>query len=142
MIERKKIIPDLTKKVSIVSRKDIPVHLIERNGKVDDSGELRIFHSNEILQNILQSPSVFSLAWASLKAGEVIPAHTHDTLTILIVYQGSGRLLPEDKREFFAGDCIVIPPYCESGVVGGSPNGCHAISIEVGKDKIHIPEYT
>lgn len=134
------IIPDPMKKVSIVSRKDIPVHVIERNGKVDDSGELRIFHSNEILQNILQSPSLFSLAWANLKPGEVIPAHTHDTLTILIVYQGSGNLLPENQREFFAGDCIVIPPYCESGLIGGKPEGFHAISIEVGKAQIHISE--
>ena len=133
MLDYKKIISDPTKRVSIVSRKDIPIHLIERNGKPDPSGELRIFHANEILQNILQPPSEFSLAWASLREGEVIKAHTHDTLTILIVYQGSGRLLLEDKQEFFAGDCIVIPPYCESGFMGGKPDGFHAISIEVGK---------
>jgi quercetin dioxygenase-like cupin family protein len=135
MLAHKKPIPDPMKKVSIVSRKDIPVHLIERNGNLDDSGELRIFHSNAILQNTLQPSSEFSLAWATLKAGEIIPAHTHDTLTILIVYQGSGQLLLEDKREFSAGDCIVIPPYCESGFIGGTPDGFHAISIEVGKDK-------
>jgi len=141
MIE-KEAIPNHMKKVSIVSRKDIPVHLIKRNGKVDQSGELRIFHSHEVLQHILQPSSVFSLAWATLRAGEVIPAHTHDTLNILIVYQGSGRLLLEDTREFFAGDCIVIPPYCEAGFMGEQPDGFHAISIEVGKDKIHISGYT
>jgi len=133
MNDSKKIIPDPTKRVSIVSRKDIPVHLIERNGKIDNSGELRIFHANTILRNILHPSSEFSLAWASLKEGEVIKEHTHDTLTIMIVYQGSGRVLPEDKQEFVAGDCIVIPPYCESGFIGGKTDGFHAISIEVGK---------
>jgi len=140
MIEHKKIIPDPTKKVSIVSRKDIPALVVERDGKPVDLG-LRLFHSNKILQNLLQPPSEFSLAWASLKPGEIIPAHTHDLLTLLIVYQGSGRLLPDDTQEFFAGDCIVIPPYCESGVVGGEPDGCHAISIEVGKDRLDMSKY-
>lgn len=138
MIEHKKIKPDPTKKVSIVSRKDIPPLVIERNGEPYDTG-LRIFHENKTLQSLLQPSSKFSLAWASLKPGDSVPPHTHDTVTILIVYQGSGRLLPEDQQEFFAGDCIVIPPYCESGLIGG-PGGLYAISIEVGKDQIHMPE--
>ena len=107
---------------------------MKRGGKIDSSSELRIFHANEALGNILQPPSDFSIAWASLGEGEEIPPHTHDTITILIVYKGSGRLLVEDRREFFEGDCIVIPPYCEAGFVGG-PGGCHGISIEVGKGK-------
>ena len=140
MPENKKVIPDPTKKVSIVSRQDIPALVVERDGKQVDLG-LRIFHSNEILQNLLQDSSEFSLAWACLKPGQVIPPHTHDILTLLIVYQGSGHLLTEGEQEFLAGDCIVIPPYCESGVVGGEPDGCHAISIEVGKDRIQPSKY-
>jgi hypothetical protein len=132
---QQKITPDSTKKVCIVSRAEIPPFVIKRNEKIDSSGELRIFHGHEALGNILPPPSDFSIAWASLGEGEEIPPHTHDTITILIVYKGSGRLLVEDKREFFEGDCIVIPPYCEAGFVGGSPGGCHGISIEVGKGK-------
>jgi quercetin dioxygenase-like cupin family protein len=134
MNAQQKIIPDPTKKVCIVSRHEIPPLEIKRDGKIDPSGELRIFHANETLGSILQPPSDFSMAWASLGEGEEIPPHTHDTTTILIVYKGSGRLLVEDKREFFEGDCIVIPPYCEAGFVGGV-GGCHGISIEVGKGK-------
>lgn len=134
MNNKQKIIPDLTQKVCIVSRHEIPPLVMERDGKIDSSSELRIFHAHEALGNILQPPSDFSIAWASLGEGEEIPPHTHDTRTILIVYQGSGRLLVEDGREFFAGDCIVIPPYCEAGFVGGF-GGCHGISIEVGKGK-------
>ena len=129
---QQKIISDPTKKVCIVSRHEIPLFVNERNGKTDSSSELRIFHAHEALGSILQPSSDFSIAWASLGEGEEIPPHTHDTTTILIVYKGSGRLLVEDKREFFEGDCIVIPPYCEAGFVGG-PSGCHGISIEVGK---------
>ena len=135
MNTQQKIIPDPTKKVCIVSRSEIPPFVMKRDGKIDSSGELRIFHANEALGNILQPPSDFSIAWASLGEGEEIPPHTHDTTTILIVYKGSGRLLVEDRREFFEGDCIVIPPYCEAGFVGGSPGGCHGVSIEVGKGK-------
>lgn len=134
MNSHEKIIPDPTKKVCIVSRKEIPDLVVKRNGKINPSSELRIFHANEVLGNILQPPSDFSIAWASLGEGEEVPPHTHDTITILIVYKGSGRLLVEDKREFFEGDCIVIPPYCEAGFVGGA-GGCHGISIEVGKGK-------
>ena len=133
MNTQEKIIPDPTKKVCIVSRHEIPPLVIKRDGKIDSSGELRIFHANEVLGKILQPSSDFSIAWASLGEGEEIPPHTHDITTILIIYKGSGRLLVEDKREFFEGDCIVIPPYCEAGFVGGSPVGCQGISIEVGK---------
>lgn len=131
---QEKIIPDPTKKVCIVPRHEIPPFVIKREVKIDLPGELRIFHANEALGNSLPPPSDFSIAWASLGEGEEIPPHTHDTTTILIVYKGSGRLLVEDKREFFEGDCIVIPPYCEAGFAGG-PGGCHGISIEVGKGK-------
>lgn len=127
-----KIMPDPAKKVCIVSRTEIPPFEIKRNGKTDLSGELRIFHANEALENILPPPSDFSIAWANLGEGEEIPPHTHDTTTILLVFKGSGRLLVEDKREFFEGDCIVIPPYCEAGFVGG-PGGCSGVTIEVGK---------
>jgi len=129
-----KIIPDPTKKVCIVPRHEIPPLVIEREEQRDSTSELRIFHGHEALGNILQPSSDFSIAWASLGEGEEVPPHTHDTTTILIVYKGSGRLLVEDKREFFEGDCIVIPPYCEAGFVGG-PGGCYGISIEVGKGK-------
>jgi hypothetical protein len=133
MNTQQKIIPDPTKKVCIVSRNEIPPLVMKRDVQVDSLSELRIFHAHEALGNVLQPPSDFSIAWASLGEGEEIPIHTHDTTTILIVYKGSGRLLVEDKREFFEGDCIVIPPYCAAGFVGGSPAGCHGISIELGK---------
>ena len=120
-----KIIPDPTKKVCIVGRKEIPPLAIPY-------GDLRIFNSSEGLGNVLPHPSDFSIAWASLGEGEKVPPHTHDITTILIVYKGSGRLLVEDGREFVEGDCIVIPPFCEAGFVAG-PGGCHGISIEVGK---------
>jgi len=127
-----KIIPDPTKKVCIVSRQEIPIFGMKSDGTIDPARELRIFHANETLKNILPPTSDFSIAWANLGEGEKVPPHTHDTTTILIVYKGSGRLLVEDGREFFEGDCIVIPPYCEAGFIAG-PDGCHGISIEVGK---------
>lgn len=135
MNTQQKITPDPTKKVCIVSRKEIPPLVMKKEGKVDSINELRIFHAHEALEKILQPASDFSIAWASLGEGEEVPVHTHDTTTILIVYKGSGRLLVEDKREFFEGDCIVIPPYCAAGFVGGGPDGCYGISIEVGKGK-------
>jgi quercetin dioxygenase-like cupin family protein len=122
---QQKIIPDPTKKVCIVARNEIPPLAIPY-------GDLRIFNANKDLGDVLPPTSDFSIAWASLSEGEKVPPHTHDITTILIVFKGSGRLLVEDGREFSEGDCIVIPPYCEAGFVAG-PDGCHGISIEVGK---------
>jgi len=59
---QQKIIPDPTKKVCIVSRNEILPLAIKRDGKIDPSGELRIFHANEALENILQPSSDFSIA--------------------------------------------------------------------------------
>ncbi|MET0770092.1 MAG: cupin domain-containing protein [Solirubrobacteraceae bacterium] len=59
----------------------------------------------------------------------VAPAHHHDEQQIAIIFSGELTItVGAETRVMRAGDCVVIPPNVEHGVVAG-PQGCQALDV-------------
>jgi quercetin dioxygenase-like cupin family protein len=120
-------------KIQIVSREEIPaIYTVEHEGKIHNLGELRDFQWHSILKDFMPPTSELSISWVQLKESEILQPHVHPIQSMMIFYQGNGKMLGQMPQNVSAGDIVVVPPGCEHGFVGG-PQGLYALSIQFGE---------
>lgn len=127
--------------IQIVSRLDIPaLYSIEQEGVVHTIGELRDFQWHSILKDFLPPAEEFSIGWVWLKEDETLKTHVHPVQSMMVFYQGSGKMLGQKEgAPLQEGDIVIVPPGCEHGFIGG-PGGLHGFSIQFGSGLYTDPE--
>ncbi|MGG8408118.1 cupin domain-containing protein [Streptomyces sp. 12297] len=117
--------------VTVVPRQDIPsIGEVLVDGRTIDLGEQRDFRRNDTLARFLPEDSRLSLSWTHLPAGRTLEPHVHPTASMILVTQGSGRVVGQTEAEIGEGDAVLVPAGCSHGFEGGGEKGLFALSVQ------------
>src|SRR5687768_13892742 len=108
--------------IQIVKRDTIPpITTVEEGGELHHLGELRDFSWSEPLRSFMGAGSGFSASWVQLAHREVLEAHTHPVLSMMVFYAGKGELIGDLCQPLEGDEVVVVPPGCQHGFIGGPP---------------------
>src|SRR5690606_27891989 len=97
-------------------------------------GIVKNFSGNRLLKHI--TPDYFSAAWVRLGPGQELGTHRHDTDSMIIVTNGSGRVIGDLQQALSSGDTVYVPAGCHHGFQGAE-EGFWALSIQFEKTSLY-----
>lgn len=116
--------------IEIVNREDIQaITNIDVNGQSFFLGEHRDFRRHETLRKFIPNRGRISLSWTALQPGETLETHCHPTVSMIVVYDGSGELTGDLESSLVKGDVVTVPSGSRHGFKGGV-TGLYALSIQ------------
>lgn len=117
-------------KVKVINRDTIPpLKSIMVDGKMHNLGLLLDFRKHKDLEAFVPESGRFSVSWTRLKDGEELSVHNHPTSSLIIICEGTGKILGDMNGPLKAGDIALIPPNCAHGFIG-TGKGFWALSIQ------------
>ena len=117
-------------KVKVIHRDDIPaLKSIMVEGELHNLGLLLDFRKQNDLAAFMPESGRISVSWTRLKDGEELSVHKHPTASLIIICEGTGKILGDMKGTLKAGDSCLIPPNCAHGFLG-TGKGFWALSIQ------------
>lgn len=122
---------DWTKEpISIIRRRELPeIRSIVIGGAEHSLGIHKDFRKSEVLARFIPEDARLALAWVHLGPGERLDPHQHPIETMIVMCQGTGRMLGELETEVAEGDVVVIPRGKQHGFVGTGA-GYWALSVQ------------
>ncbi|GAA2039452.1 hypothetical protein GCM10009839_46790 [Catenulispora yoronensis] len=100
------------------------------DGRDHPLGQQRDFRRHEQLAAFLPEHGRFSLAWVRLRDGECLHVHDHPTKSMILVCQGSVRLLGAEERELTEGDAVCVEPGVAHGFATRPGEEFHGLSVQ------------
>ncbi len=117
--------------VTIIRRGDLPtLRSIVIDGEEHALGIHKDFRKSELLAAFIPENARISMAWVHLGAGEQLDPHEHPIETMIVMCQGTGRIIGDLEAELGEGDVVAIPRGRKHGFVGSGPGGYWALSIQ------------
>lgn len=94
------------------------------------------------LEKFLPSTSQLPIHWINLERNLSQSFVAFQLRTLLVIYQGAGKLLRPDEEALaiYQGDTITIPAGCEYCVIAG-PSGLEALSMQFADELYFDPQY-
>jgi quercetin dioxygenase-like cupin family protein len=115
----------------VIRKRAIPsIQTIDKGGVTRLLGEFRDFRWNAELRAVFSATADLSLSWAHLLHREQLDAHTHAIQSMMVIYEGEGRVFGDLRSPLRAGDVLVVPPGCVHGFEGG-PAGLWAMTVQL-----------
>jgi quercetin dioxygenase-like cupin family protein len=117
-------------KIKVINRDRIPaLKTIEVDGVKHNLGLLLDFRKQKDLAEFMPETGRFSVSWTRLKKGEELSTHKHPTPSLIIIVEGTGKIMGDMKCNLRAGDMALVPPNCAHGFVG-TGDGFWALSVQ------------
>ena len=101
------------------------------DGKQHSLGVHKDFRKNNFLRHFLPDNCRLSIAWVSLKEGEVLETHEHPIETMIIMCRGTGKMRGDRELDIKEGDIVTIPRGSKHGFMGTGPDGYWALTIQL-----------
>src|SRR5437764_15418605 len=96
--------------IVIVRRQDIPaISDIVENGVVHSLGEHRDFRRNPALAAFIPENARLAMSWTRLTRGQRLEPHVHPIRSMILICDGSGRLLGDRDEPAGEGDTVIAP---------------------------------
>lgn len=118
--------------INIISRNSIQsLHSVIIDGNKHYLGVHKDFRKDVNLKQFLPDRCRLSIAWVYLKKDEKLDVHEHPIETLIIICNGSGKMIGDLEKEIHEGDVITIRRGAKHGFIGGGENGYWALSLQL-----------